>query len=208
MGKVIMSGIVPQLKVPDALPSGFTKLAYIESTGTQWVDTEFVPNGRTRMVLDFAATEIPASSSNSVAGSRKSTTEQSYTFSTVNGKWRMGYNNASPTTTVVADTNRHIADLNQNVLSLDGNIIHTLAFAEFEGNCSICIGIINSTAANAGYYKGYAKFYSCQIYDDGTLIRNYQPCVDPSGNIGLYDKVNKKFYGNAGTGAFIGSEVA
>lgn len=206
MGKVIMSGIVPQLKAPNALPSGYTKLEYIQSSGTQWVDTDFTPNGKTRMVVDFAVTD--ASGTNNIIGARTSTSEKAFTFSTTEGNWRIGYNNATTKTSVVADTNRHIADLNQNVLSLDGVVIHTASFADFDGSCDICIGIINSPSASTGYYKGYAKFYSCKIYDNGTLVRDFIPCIDPNGNVGLYDTVNKKFYGNAGSGMFVGSEVA
>jgi hypothetical protein len=41
------------------------------------------------------------------------------------------------------------------------------------------------------------KLYSCQIYDNGTLIRDYVPCLNEVGVVGLYDKVENKFYGNA-----------
>ena len=46
------------------------------------------------------------------------------------------------------------------------------------------------------------KLYSCQIYDNGTLVRDFWPCYDPDGVACLYDKVEKKYYYNAGTGAF------
>ena len=52
------------------------------------------------------------------------------------------------------------------------------------------------------------NLYSCQIYDNGTLVRDFVPCINGSGEVGLYDLVGKQFYGNAGTGVFTGSEVA
>lgn len=53
-----------------------------------------------------------------------------------------------------------------------------------------------------------ATIYSCQIYDNGTLVRDYVPCINPSGEVGLYDLVGGKFYGNAGSGVFVtGPEV-
>ena len=45
--------------------------------------------------------------------------------------------------------------------------------------------------------------YSAKIYIDNNLVRDYVPCVSPSGKVGLYDKVTKRFYGNNGTGNFI-----
>jgi hypothetical protein len=44
--------------------------------------------------------------------------------------------------------------------------------------------------------------YSCQIYDNGTLIRDYVPCITPDNEAGLYDLVNGAFYANMGSGAF------
>ena len=45
------------------------------------------------------------------------------------------------------------------------------------------------------------KLYSAQIKHRGsTLTRDFVPCINPSGVVGLYDLVGAKFYGNAGTG--------
>ena len=52
------------------------------------------------------------------------------------------------------------------------------------------------------YDNAPMKLYSCQIYDNDTLVRDYVPCQKPDGTIGLWDDVNSVFYGNAGTGTF------
>lgn len=44
--------------------------------------------------------------------------------------------------------------------------------------------------------------YSCKIYDNETLVRNFVPCKNASGAVGLYDTVGAQFYANAGTGTF------
>ena len=52
------------------------------------------------------------------------------------------------------------------------------------------------------------KLYSCQIYDNGTLVRDFIAAKLSDGTVGLYDTVNSQFYSNAGTGTFIaGPEV-
>lgn len=49
----------------------------------------------------------------------------------------------------------------------------------------------------------YGRIYYLKIYDNNILIRNFVPCYRKSdGVIGLYDKVNNKFYRNKGTGTF------
>lgn len=56
------------------------------------------------------------------------------------------------------------------------------------------------------YARG--KLYSAKIYDGNTLVRNFIPCKNPDGVIGMWDDVNSVFYGNAGTGSFAaGAEV-
>lgn len=47
-----------------------------------------------------------------------------------------------------------------------------------------------------------AKIYSCQIYDNDSLVRDYVPCINNDGTIGLWDDANSVFYGNAGNGTF------
>jgi hypothetical protein len=35
---------------------------------------------------------------------------------------------------------------------------------------------------------------------DGTLIRDFVPCISAGGKVGLYDKVTNYFFGNSGSG--------
>ena len=56
------------------------------------------------------------------------------------------------------------------------------------------------TANDAG---GNVRIYSCQLYDNGTLVRDFVPCVNPYGEVGLYDKVTGGFFGNGGSGNLI-----
>lgn len=180
------------------LPDGCTQVGYIQTSGTQYIDTGFTPTGKSRMVLDFTATDISVTNNN-IIGTRNTTSSSVFTFSTTSGKWRMGYNNASTTTSVDADTNRHIADFNKNVLNLDGTTIYTATVAEFTAYSSIYIGAIHASSTG---YLGYVKFYSCQIYDNGTLVRDYIPVLDSNKIPCLYDKVNQQMYYNKGTGNF------
>ena len=47
------------------------------------------------------------------------------------------------------------------------------------------------------------RLYSCKIYDNGTLVRDFIPAKKISDNkCGLWDKVTNAFYPNSGTGTF------
>ncbi len=47
-----------------------------------------------------------------------------------------------------------------------------------------------------------AKLYSAQIYTGDKLERDFVPCVNPSGEAGLYDLAGGQFYGNILSGSF------
>ena len=50
---------------------------------------------------------------------------------------------------------------------------------------------------------GKLKLYSLKIYDSNTLIRDFIPCRCSNNKFGLFDRVQKRFYTNAGTDEFI-----
>ena len=58
------AAVEPVLKGGSRLPSGYTELEYIESTGTQYVDTGVVPNNNTWGVLDIDKNRIEAAVKN------------------------------------------------------------------------------------------------------------------------------------------------
>lgn len=185
---------------PRELPSGYTQVEYIETTGTQYINTGFTPNQNSRVILTLQLTQT----SNNFFGARSSATSNAFTMSTVkeNGVdcWRHGYNTSTINTNVAADTtNKHVVELNKNTMYVDGKLISTQTEATFTCPVAASIGVIRS-ASNV--YSGGAKFYSCKIWDNGTLVRDYVPCTNSSGVIGMYDVVYSKFYGNSGTGVF------
>lgn len=47
------------------------------------------------------------------------------------------------------------------------------------------------------------KIYSCQMYDNGVMIRDFRPCLHPKTlEPCMYDTVTKQYFFNAGTGQF------
>ena len=64
-------------------------------------------------------------------------------------------------------------------------------------NISIGSGAATTTAS------GHFKYYYFKIYDNGTLIRNYIPCIRKSDSkVGFYDSVNKNFSYSSGNKQF------
>ena len=189
-----------------SLPSGYTRLRYIQSSGTQYINTEFIPNQDTRVVCDFQMTVTTGGWP--IFGSRYSGSKQTYTFgsTSTNNCWVSGYNASGINSGVVEDAKRHTVDKNKNICYLDGTAIATSAYAAFTCPSSLWLFRFYAGDGDNAVY-GKMLLFSCQIYDNGTMVRDFVPAKNSGGTVGLYDTVNGVFYTNAGTGAFAG-EIA
>lgn len=189
--------------VTPVLPEGYTELEYIESSGKQYIDTGFKPNQNTRIIADMKLED--KTSTSVLFGSRVSVSSLRYEFLSASGLFYSPYN-TSAGSTMTSTLNKILIDKNKNVTSVDNNIFSTFSTATFQCNWNLYLFAVNNNGiANL---NTYAKLYSCKIYDNDVLIRNFIPCKNPSGIIGLYDTVNSQFYKNLGTGTFIaGPEI-
>lgn len=185
------------------LPSGYTLLECIESTGTQYIDTGFVPNQDTRLVAKIKC--VAGSSTVWALGARKSNTANMFCFiASASGYYMTQY--ATDQGALSADLNTSepfIVEKNKNVTSINGETVHTSTAATFTCPVNLTLFAVNN---NGTINKGSVSIYSCQIWDNGTLVRQYAPCINPDGEVGLYDVVEGKFYGNAGTGTFVAGD--
>lgn len=211
MGIVMIGGGKRGMKNPGSrLPTGYTELAYIESSGTQWLDTEYAPNQDTKLVIDFYFLESNTGNDHHIASINESGGPY-YAFRTKSDLscWYTRYGTGA-LTTVAANSiyGRHTLVRDQNKTSLDGGTetVSTYSTFQISNTIPLCCYRAAATGATSGFSA--IRIYSCQIYDHNILVRDFVPCVDADGNTGLYDIVNAKFHGNAGTGVFIGSEVA
>ena len=177
-----------------SLPSGYKKLEYIQSTGTQHIDTLVNIEANKPITLRVVC---DCSFNNAGVGNGVGTTISGniFYFGTYNGSYCYGLGKADGETSVAADTERRIHDLDAvgKKLTISGKLSLTgLSFA-------------TPTASRTFWLPQWGqgiKLYSCKIYDNGTLVRDFVPCQTTDGTIGLWDDVNSVFYGNAGTGTF------
>ena len=188
------------------LPEGYTELEYIESTGTQRINTGIKPDGNTHVTVD-----IQISDAQITEGHLFSVTGRNYfvvSFNPQLAAWWRTRHGSSKLTPFPASANtrgRCIVDKNQNVTTVNDKIV-TLPAADFSLNYNMNLFCRNASGTFNAFLA--AKLYSCQIYNNGLLIRDFVPCIDPEGTVGLYDFEGKQFYSNAGAGSFIaGPEV-
>lgn len=203
---------VPEIKRPSItevipgtsrLPEGYMELEYIESSGTQYIDTGFIPNQDTRVVLDVQMqAENDSLAANDVFGARTSASSKAYAvqWNTANNYFQHFYNNGYNNLDFGDFAARQVIDMDKNALSI-GGVSHERTYASFQGDYTLYLFALNG--AGTAQFFSKMRVHSCQIYDNDTLIRDYVPCLNPSNEVGLYDMVNGLFYGNAGSGEFI-----
>lgn len=186
-------------KGKNRLPAGYIELEYIESTGTQYIDTGFKPNQDTRVVADMQMVGTPVNAF--FFGGRTSTSSNIFCFLWLesNKVFRTDYNNKQKSVSGVYN-DRVFVDFNKNIVEMNGTIIeHTYGTFQSTGNLFIFAASTSGTMSS----PASARLYSFKLYDNGALVRDFIPCKNPDGVVGLYDFVNKKFYGNSGSGNFI-----
>ncbi len=186
------------------LPEGYTQLEYIQSSGTQWIDTGFKPNQNTRVVADC---DLMSGVYPTAFGAWSSSSGSKYILLALSNTVARYYYNLTEIDKNVAIKGRHILDMNKNKLVVDNVEIVTVPASTFSVTQSLYLFAFHGGEATDNF-KTTAKYYSCKIYDNDTLVRNFIPCKNTDSVIGMYDTVNSQFYQNAGTGEFTaGSEA-
>lgn len=181
-------------------------LSAIESTGTQWINTNYKPTGNTKLEIVF---QLVQTSFDATWGNGVSFVEFS------NGGNRFGINVApssginvmcggtSAIGRIPTDTNWHRIVINDEGKNyIDGNLIGTNVFT---GTSSYNLPIfVNSWGGgNTRYIAMKLSEYKLTDTATGNLIRNFVPVMRQGGlEVGLLDLVEMKFYPNSGTGQF------
>ena len=180
-----------------------TPIEYIQSSGTQYIDSNFIPKATTRTIMKAEPTAWSAWSA--FFGTRNEsspTASQAYIAAIPTAtSYRSDYFGSSltaKTSTVIQITN---IDKNKNICSFN-NIMITNTSSTVNTTANMFLLALNDVGT-AKYFLS-AKLYSCQIYDGNTLVRDFIPVKTTANIYGLWDKVNKVFYKNAGTGTFTG----
>ena len=196
------------------IPTEYQEVEYIESTGTQWIDTGYIPTLKTQARVIFSPT---AANNIGYFGARF----DPYRFccTTYSGGKLFGLNVKNNDWTL----NRYSIEANviydcemSNGYSRINNVENTESeltendWSSVVGTFVLCgkdtLGKIQLQQGN----RTQAKWYFCSLAEDNVLICNLLPCYRKSDNeIGMYDAVSKTFFTNSGTGVFLkGNDVS
>lgn len=186
---------------PTTFPDGYQRVEYIESTGTQYIDTGV--NAKDTLSFEIGCTY----SDNTVIGVQDNnseakclavagTSKEYWVRFLSNGGYNFGvsldYQNTY-TISITADKaclyhNGGKAEISYQIMTNSVNYPLYIFARNINGSASSFSNI---------------KLYSCKIYDNGKLVRNFIPCYRKDDEvIGLLDIVSGVFFTNQGTGKF------
>mgnify|MGYP000171651778 CR=1 FL=1 len=176
----------------DTTLSDYNVVEYIESTGTQYIDTGLTMEKSTTMRMEISA---QLTSNGNWAGVNGYMQHQASLGGGSKGLFVVDYNG-----------NTHIENVYFNN-TLKYTQDWTSGYSGAKNKVAV-IGMGNAentwwTNISSNRYAQVGKWYYIKVYRSDTLVRDYVPCVRNSDGVaGLYDKVENKFYTNSGTGSF------
>ena len=171
------------------LPAGYQKLNYIRMSGTQYIssinlDTNF------QIIFDVMLDD---------------TTTYYNFYDSIN---RMLWITSAGTLEVNANSAKASVNKNERLLIISdatgsANVVRVNSSQVLSVPKVSTSGQVSMFNRSGGQcFKG--AVYGIKVYSGSNLTYNFIPCVNPSGEYGLYDVVNNQFYGNAGTGSLTG----
>ena len=193
----------------DVNTQGYTQLEYIESTGTQWIDTgyKFTTNNHKYIVKFSNVSAGSMAAPYWLWGSNMGSDRRSGTMVLqISGKLGFGVGNMTAGTSSYTINNPTspitltVETKDNNTFSISGGSTD-YTNVPFEGST-----ITNFNEALFGNMLGVSsigftssyKLHNAKIYENNTLVRNFVPVLNhASQKFGMYDTVGGRFYGNA-----------
>lgn len=197
------------------LPDEYQQVEYIEATGTQYFEIDYIANEKTNSKGTFQITNT--AKANFLFGSRVSaSTIGCYGFNWGGGQPYKYYNtyygnsNDGMTNTNI-DDKKHTFEKIGNKLYIDGTLIHTRKDTDgtlaFETPTKMTIFACNTNGAIG--LQTYSRLSDLSFNEgEGDLFGLISCYRKSDGKIGMYDVVNNYFHTNQGTGEFLkGADV-
>lgn len=166
-----------------AIPAIGTPIEYIQSSGTQYIETGISAKNITKAVIDFQYITVDSSRENQMMS----------VWVDASNHMQCGLTG----TTFLTGRGTTFSQTSNMTARTTGTSVPI-------GNPDMLIPLFAQRASAVDRWS-IAKLYSCKMYNNDTLVRDFVPVKRISDNVyGLWDKVNKVFYKNAGTGTFTG----
>lgn len=183
-----------------SLPSGYKRLEYIECTGTQCIDTGVtgISSAALKITMDI---EWLSGTGYIFETTADATSLGMCVDSATNIECAYMHDYQDITLTTVYG--RYQVLKSEYTFTANGK---STTFASSGNSTSTTLHLLSTDRKTNKATS--ARIYSCRIEANSVIYRDFIPCENAQGKVGLWDNINAVFYGNSGTGAFVaGPEV-
>lgn len=197
--------------------SPYIELEWIESTGTQWIDTGVENNQDTYIKVKAMTTGTSVGTYDSMFGCREGGESQRWVSPPL-VRYGVSSFSTTPYNPVENETEFNEYEFKQNVFSKNGEVVHTFGVETYSYD-TIALFATKSSPSSVQYQGAFRmgetivgdkQFIPVELTE--TAIDAITGATRPVGDVGMWDKTNNAYHGNRGTGAFIAgapiSEVA
>ena len=194
------------LGICNQLPRAYTPLAFLESTGTQHIETGLPINNGSALTVTCEINPNSGVVSGALFGAQNGGVYQDRAgwseFTAGTHGWLFWGWTSEDTVLPTPPTEWHRVELSQSGLYYNGNQLRNLSSnRDFQTSGSCWLFARNRTDGTVEKYHG--KVSSFTFSQNGSPRLNFIPCVDDKGEPCMFDKVSRQLYCNTGTGKFV-----
>jgi hypothetical protein len=171
--------------------SEYQEIEYFESDGNQYIDTGFKPNNNSKITV--SASVLSLDGDQYIYGAKDTNSTKAFICAYSEGTITFGYGSNFPSSSMsMSIGEKFIVEQDDSKCYYNGTLLAQPADAVFQTPCNLYLCARNNENVVTKLSK--VRVYSCKIYDNGSLVRNYIPYVRKADGVrGLWDKVNKTF---------------
>ncbi len=186
-----------------------SEVEYLESSGTQYIDTGFYPTGAS--AFDVSGEFTVATATSTRFGARVGYANKCFAAMVAGNQIRLDHGANmyyyTPTTTITTRLVLDGVNLTAQAYDSAGELSWSTSISaqSFSTGHTVMLFALNNNGTVNGL--GSMKISACKLYESGVLALDLIPVR--VGTVGyMYDRVSATLFGNAGSGAFsYGSDI-
>lgn len=195
----------------------YTELNYIESTGNQFIDINYIPKTlHTKYEVGFMRLSVNSywnpiiNNEEDVRFGIMCTKDTNDGNDINNGQFHIGASDNMQAVTFPVENNvKYDITADKTGISLNGTKYEIEGeVADATGTWSACINHRYISATEFSPEHSIGRWYYLRVYEDEVLVKNLVPAIETATNkVCMYDTIGRVFYHNIGEGNFISGGV-
>ena len=184
-----------------SLPSGYTRLEYIESDNSSYLDTGVTMGKTDSVTLEEVLSPFGTSDTRYTGANGYMQIAINSSGYSINGTAKKALGTKDKLKCVYTPTTES--------LYINGALVESSNWSSYNG-ANVKIGLFKMGDAGNAWYSSKAhsgKCYGASIIKNGVKVREFIPCKNASGVAGMWDDISKSFFSSASSFAFTAGPV-